>query len=64
MRVRFVKDYAPINVKQGGQGFDQSLWPGVRAFELSCCPGDRDILIFVRPCDHKLFPRVGNFSYI
>ena len=25
-----------------GQGFDRSLWPGGRAFELSCCPGDRD----------------------
>ena len=26
-----------------GQGFDQSLWPGGRAFELTCCPGGRDI---------------------
>ena len=61
---------APIIVKPGdgeggggrewrgiGQGFDGSLWPGVRAFELSCCPGDTDIWIFVRACDH--FPGVG-----
>ena len=42
---------APINVKpvggggrQGiGQGFDRSLWPSGRAFELSCCPRGRDI---------------------
>ena len=34
-----------------GQGFDRSLWPGDRAYELSCCPGGRDIyLIFV--CAH------------
>ena len=26
-----------------GEGFDQSLWSGVRAFELSFCPGGRDI---------------------
>ena len=26
--------------RQGiGQDFDRSLWPGARAFELSCCPG-------------------------
>ena len=45
---------APSNVKSAGEGwgggrererrgigrgFDQSLWPGDRAFELSCCPG-------------------------
>ena len=24
-----------------GQGFDRSLWPGGRAFELPCCPGSR-----------------------
>ena len=30
--------------RQGiGQGFDRSLWPRGRAFELSCCPGGRDI---------------------
>ena len=44
---------APINVKPAGEGggrrrgigrdFDRSLWPGGRAFELSCCPGGRDI---------------------
>ena len=26
-----------------GQGFDQSLWPRGRVFELSCCTGGRDI---------------------
>ena len=26
-----------------GRDFDPSLWPGGRAFELSCCPGVRDI---------------------
>ena len=25
-----------------GQGFDRLLWPGRRAFELSCCSGGRD----------------------
>ena len=35
-----------------------------RAFELSCCPGHRDIWIFVCACDHKSFPGMGNFSYI
>ena len=60
---------APINVKpaglgeggrQGiGRGFDRSLWPGGRAFELSCCPGSRDIRIFVRAHDHKSFPGWG-----
>ena len=37
---------APINVKPvggGRQDFDRSLWPRGRAFELPCCPGDRDI---------------------
>ena len=42
---------APINVKPTGEGgrrgigwgFDRSLWPGGRAFELSCCPRGRDI---------------------
>ena len=30
--------------RQGiGRGFDQSLWPRGRAFELSCCPGSIDI---------------------
>ena len=46
-----IRVYAPINVKpvggageQGmGQGFHHLLWPGGRAFELSCCPGGRDI---------------------
>ena len=39
---------APINVKPAGgrrgigRDFDRSFWPGVRAFELSCCPGSRD----------------------
>ena len=58
---------APINVKPAGEGkrgivrdFDRSLWPGDRAFEFSCCSGDRDILIFVRARDHKSFLRVGN----
>ena len=23
-----------------GQGFDRSIWPGGRAFELCCCPGE------------------------
>ena len=37
-----------VSSQQGGrqgivQGFDRLLWPGVRAFELSCCPGRRDI---------------------
>ena len=35
-----------------------------RAFQLSCCPGGRDIRIFVRARDHKSFSGVGNFSYI
>ena len=26
-----------------GRGFDRPHWPGCRAFELSCCPGGRDI---------------------
>ena len=26
-----------------GRGFDRSLWPGGKAFELSCCPRGRDI---------------------
>ena len=26
-----------------GRDFDRSLWPGCRAFELSCCPRGRDI---------------------
>ena len=26
-----------------GREFDRSLWPWGRAFELSCCPGGRDI---------------------
>ena len=63
---------APINVKPAGRGgwgggwrgigreFNRSLWPGGRGFELSCCPGVRDIWIFVRVRDHKSFPRVGN----
>ena len=25
-----------------GRGFDRSLWPRGRAFELSCCSGSRD----------------------
>ena len=33
--------------------------PGDRAFELSCCPGGRNILIFVRARDHKSFPGWG-----
>ena len=48
------KTNAPINVKpavEGGVGgrwgigwdVDQSLWPGGRAFILSCCPGGRGI---------------------
>ena len=49
---------APINVKpavEGGgrrgieKGFDRSLWPGGRAFGLSCCSGVRDIWT---PCNH------------
>ena len=39
-----------------GWDFDRSLWPGGRAFELSCCPGGRDISIFVHARDHKSFP--------
>ena len=31
-----------------------------RAFEFSCCPGGRDICIFVRARDHKSFLGVGN----
>ena len=42
-----------------GRDFDRSLWPRGRAFELSCCPGGRDIWIFVRARDHKSFPRRG-----
>ena len=39
---------APFNGGGGGvctvgQGFDQSLWPRGRAFELFCCPGRRGI---------------------
>ena len=43
------KHNAPINVKPAGgrrsigRDFDRSLWPGGRVFELSCCPGGRDI---------------------
>ena len=48
-----------------GRDFDRSLWPGFRAFELSCCPGGwPDIWIFVRARDYKSFHGVGNFSYI
>ena len=43
-----------------GRDFDRSLWPGGRAFEFSCCPGGRDIWIFVRARDHKSFLGVGN----
>ena len=39
-----------------GRDFDRSLWPGDRTFELSCCPGGKDIWIFVRARDHKSFP--------
>ena len=47
--------------RQGiGRDFDRSLWPGGRAFEFSCCPGRRDIWIFVCARDHKSFLRVGN----
>ena len=42
-----------------GRDFDRSLWPGGRAFELSCCTGGRDIGIFVRARDHKSFPGRG-----
>ena len=46
--------YAAINVKPAeggggggrrgiGQGFDRSLWPGGRAFELSCSPRGKGI---------------------
>ena len=58
--------YAPINVKPVGGGrrgigrdFDRSLWPGGRAFELSCCPGGRDNWTFVRGRDHKSFSGCG-----
>ena len=60
---------APINVKPAGGGgvgrrgigrdFDRSLWPWGRAFELSCCPGGKDIWIFVRARYHKSFPGQG-----
>ena len=43
-----------------GRDFDRSLWPGGRAFEFSCCPGGRDIWIFVRARDQKSFLGVGN----
>ena len=43
-----------------GRDFDWSLWPGGGAFELSCCPGGRDIWIFVRARDHKSFPLMGS----
>ena len=42
-----------------GREFDQSLWPGGRACELSCCPGVGKFFLF-RACDHKSFPGVGN----
>ena len=33
---------------RGGRGdFDRSLWPWGRAFELSCCPGGKDINYFL-----------------
>ena len=35
------------------------LWPRGRAFELSCCPGGRDIWIFVCARDQKSFPGRG-----
>ena len=41
--------HLPMSSRRGwgrrsiGQGFDRSLWPRDRAFELSCCPGGRDI---------------------
>ena len=43
-----------------GRDFDRSLWPRGRAFEFSCCPGGRDIWIFVRARDHKSLLGVGN----
>ena len=43
-----------------GRDFDQSLWPGGRAFEFSCCSRGRDIWIFARAHDHKSFLGVGN----
>ena len=61
---------APINVKPTGgrrgirRDFDRSLWAGGRASELYCCPGGRDIWIFVRASDHKSFPGLGNFVYL
>ena len=51
--------------RQGiGQGFDWSLWPGVEHLNYLAVSGGRDIWIFVRACDHKSFPGLGNFSYI
>ena len=47
-----------------GRDFDRSLWPGGRAFEFSCCPGGRDIWIFVRARDHKSFLGVGKLVVI
>ena len=43
-----------MNVKPAGgggigRGFDRSLWPWDRAFELPCCPGSRDIWFLFVP---------------
>ena len=59
---------APINFKPAGEGggrrgigrgFDCSLWPDGRAFELSCCPEGRDIWIFFMLVTTNHFPGWG-----
>ena len=48
-----------------GQDFDRSLWPGGRGFELSCCPGGRDIFEFLLvPVTTNHFPGWGIQLYL
>ena len=72
----YCKDhYAPINVNvkpaEGwgrwgiGWDFDRLLWPGGRGFELSCCPGGRDIFEFLLvPVTTNHFPGWGIQLYL
>ena len=48
-----------------GRGFGRSLWPGDRAFQLSCCPGGRDIEFLFVPVTmgaYHLPKKSGNFG--
>ena len=67
VRILIYRTWPIINVMQLSmsirrgieQGFDGSLWPGVRAFELSCCPGGRDIWILFMSMTTNHFPGWG-----